>query len=248
MNWNENAGYRAIFIAGNEAFDQGQTSFASVLPRLKGKSITVNTVYCRWYKAKPEEDALWRFSAELASGNYSMIDHNRKMADLKTPYDTQFRELNRRMNDSFVWYGKDAAKHMKNQIEQDKNARKMSNSAFASRMSSKIGHLYKHVHSDLVDAIQHGHLSMKTMPEKLMPENVRAMPPSERTEYLIGKIADREQVRREMATLISQRDAWIRANGHNANENSAGETWGDALRTAVRLQLKERGFEVPDAS
>ena len=247
LNWNADAGYRAIFIAGNEAFDQGQTSFASVLPRLKEKSITVNTVYCRWNKAKPEEDALWKYSAELASGNYSMIDHNRKMTDLKTPYDAKFRELNRRMNESFVWYGKNASKHMKNQIEQDKNASKMSNSAFASRMSSKIGHLYKHVHSDLVDAVQHGHLNMETMPEKLMPENIRAMSANERMKYLNSKIADREKVRRDMATLISKRQSWIHANTRGSS-TTKGETWGEALQSAVRFQLKQSGFEVNNNS
>ena len=244
LNWNQDAGYRAIFIAGNEAFDQGQTSFASVLPRLNEKSIAVNTIYCRWNKAKPNEDSLWKISAELASGSYAMIDHNKKMTDLKTPYDSQFRELNRRMNESFIWYGENASKHMTNQIEQDKNAKKMSNSAFASRMSSKIGHLYKHVHSDLVDAVQHGQLTLETMSTELMPENLRKMTSEQRMEFLKRKIADRESVRREMATLIAKREAWIRNN--SSSSEPASETWGDALRTAVRIQLQKSGFEVRD--
>ena len=246
LNWSEDAGYKAVFIAGNEAFDQGQTSFASVIPRLREQQIKVNTIYCRWKDAKKREDALWQYAAQLASGTYAMINHNRKMEDLSTPYDDQFRSLNRRMNDSFVWYGKNANKHMKNQIEQDKNADKMSNAAFASRMSSKIGHLYKHVHSDLVDALQHNQLKMDSMPEKLMPENIRAMKPAERMSFLKQKISEREQVRREMATLISQRDAWIRANAPASQ--STGDTWGDALRSAVRTQLKSAGFEIRDAS
>ena len=239
LQWNPQAGYRAIFIAGNEAFDQGKTSFGSTLPRLMQKNIKVNTIYCRWNKAKPGEDVLWKYAANIGSGAYSMINHNRKMTELKTPYDAEFRTLNKRMNESFVWYGKDAQKHMKNQIAQDANARKMSNSAFAARMSAKIGHLYKHVHSDLVDALQHGHLKAESMPESLMPSNLRKMSAKDRMVYLKSKIADREKVRRDMATVISKRNAWIAA---NSKTDEAKDTWGAALLTAVKGQLKESGF------
>lgn len=242
LDWSKDAGYRAIFIAGNEAFDQGETSFASVLPRLQEKDIIVNTIYCKWKDAKKREDALWNYSAQLASGSYAMIDHNRKMANLETPYDSEFRMLNRRMNESFVWYGKNGKKHAKNQADQDRNSQQMSNSAFASRMSSKIGHLYKHVHSDLVDAVQHGQIQLDSMPEKLMPESLKAMTSDERKAFMALKISDREQVRREMATLISKRNAWIASSAPKSASDS--ETWGNVLRSAIRKQLSAAGFQV----
>ena len=250
LNWNPTAAYRAIFIAGNEAFDQGETTFASVLPRLSQQNILVNTIYCKWKKAKPTEPAQWSYAANFAAGSYAMIDHNKSVREPMTPFDDEFRKLNRRMNESFIWYGKDSKQHRSNQIAQDKNAQRMSNSTFAKRMSAKIGHLYKHVHSDLVDAIQHGQIDLKKMPVKKMPESLQKMSAENREKFVKSKIAERELVRREMATLIGKRQAWLNkkmsesiratvgSNGAKLNTDS----WGDAFASAIAEQLRDAGF------
>ena len=240
LQWNPSAAYKTVFIAGNESFDQGNTSFASVFPRLSEKSILLNTVYCQWKKAEPDEDVRWELSARLGGGTYLAIDHNHNVRDMETPFDGQFRELNRRMNDSFVWYGPDGDKHRRNQLRQDKNAEKMSATAMASRMSSKIGHLYHHVHSDLVDAMQHDVVDMATLPESKMPERLRQMTAEERAEYMEEKIAQREQVRREMATLIAKRNRWLQ---QQPGQDGSRQSWGSALEQAIAQQLADRGFD-----
>ncbi len=242
LKWDPNAAYRAVFIAGNESFEQGQTTFGSTLGRLSSKNIVVNTIYCKWKKAKKGEADQWRIAAQLADGQSGRINHNHHVSSRATPYDSEFRNLNKRMNDSFVWYGSSAKKHRMNQIAQDKNASSISNAAFAKRMSAKVGHLYKHVHSDLVDAIQHGHVKMESMPESKMPENLREMSKQERMDYLNSKIEEREKVRREMATLIAKREKWLQAN-HSAGSQFTAETWGFAFVDAIKTQLASRGFQ-----
>lgn len=244
LNWSKDAGFRAIFLAGNESFDQGNTSFASVLPRLSEKSIRVNTIYCKWSGAKSGEKDIWQFGAQLADGRFAQIDHNQHMVKGETPFDEEFRSLNRRMNDTFVWFGPKAQQHMRNQIQQDQNAKKMSNQVFAERMATKIGHLYKHTHSDLVDAVQHGQARLSNMPEDKMPEKIRSMKADERKRYIESKISARETVRREMATLIAKRNNWIHKKMSTDITSTQSDTWGAALIASVREQLADSGFKM----
>lgn len=244
LGWDTAAStYRAVFIAGNEPFDQGPVTVGSSLPALAERGIALNTIYCEWKKAEDNEDVLWAASAELAGGLTFRIDHNHQLADLETPYDSRFRELNRRMNETFVWFGKNADKAMRNQIEQDENAASLSTRAFAARMSAKIGHLYRHVHSDLVDAVQHGKMDLAKMRDGQWPTAMRAMPMPERIQAVRDAMARREQVRREMATVISQRHAWLARRSSGGSDATNGAlTWGDAFLAAIRAQAGELGY------
>lgn len=246
LEWKTDAAYQAIFIAGNEPFDQGETQFASVLPRLAEKGIPVNSIYCRWKDAKPDEDRQWDLASQRSGGVFGAIDHNHQLAMTETPFDGEFRVLNKRMNETFLWYGKDAEKSRRNQLEQDRNSQKMSNDVFAQRMSAKIGHLYRHDHADLVDAVHHGSVDLSQMSEDEMPATLRAMATSERAAHVTKMIESRERVRREMASLIAKRHEWLK--GKMSEQLTEGEddpaTWGDAFVKAIRQQLIQRGFEL----
>ena len=126
---------------------------------------------------------------------------------MKTPFDSQMRELNEQMNQTFVWYGDESHHVSENQKNQDANAAEMSDHAFAARMSAKIGHLYHHAHHDLVDALDHGTVDLATMPEAKMPSLLQKMSPEARMPFLEEKIAERDRVRRQMADVISKRHA-----------------------------------------
>ncbi|MEO0478221.1 MAG: VWA domain-containing protein [Planctomycetota bacterium] len=231
--------YRTILIAGNESFDQGSIPFGGVLPKLQAQDITLNTIYCRWKKAKRGEADRWQSAASDSIGRFLEIDHNLRLPDVATPYDAQFRELNDRMNETFVWYGDQADEARRNQIAQDENAARMSNRAFAGRMAAKVGHLYHHVHSDLVDALQHDHHDLDTMPVELMPPFLQGMSNEERRAFMDERIGARERVRREMADLVTRRHRYLR---EQANSDEQAPSWGSGFVAAIREQASAKGF------
>lgn len=243
--------YKAVFIAGNESFDQGTVPFGDALSRALSGSILINSIYCfdKKYSEATQGMEQWESAANLTGGMYFQIDHNHHFPSMMTPYDARMRELNRKMNETFVWYGKNANKAAKNQKNQDRNAAKMSDDAFAARMSAKIGHLYHHVHDDLIDAVSHGVVDLDRMPVDEMPETIQSMTAESRSEYVQNKIAERNRVRREMAEVISKRHAFLQRKMSEQIGETSGQpqVLGDALIEAVRRQATQRGFEFSDA-
>lgn len=243
LSWSEQPGvYRAIFLAGNEYFDQGSITFGESLPMLKNRRIFVNTIYCG---TKYEGRDQWEKAASIAGGQASFIDHNHHLPKVATPYDGKMRELNREMNETFVWFGNGADKAATNQSRQDRNADKMSDNAFAARMSAKIGHLYHHVDHDLVDAMQRGKAKLGTMPEAKMPTVLQDLSPSDREDYMETMIAKRESVRRRMADTLSLRHQFLE---RELQKQGTGKVvWGEALRKSIREQASSLGYRFSES-
>ena len=237
--------YQAIFIAGNESFDQGNVTFGKGLPKALSKSVVINSIYCdnndKFVANKPQ----WQAAAQLADGMFFNINHNHHLPEMKTPYDSKMRDLNKKMNSTFVWYGPGGQKAATNQKAQDDNARKMSDHAFAARMSTKIGHLYHHAHHDLIDALAHGKVDLTKMRPAQMPENLRAMSPDQRKAFLNGKTVERNQIRRQMADVISKRHSFIQKtmSDQPGIKGQNMTVLGDALVNAVRRQAIAKGFQ-----
>jgi len=242
LEWSEDSNvYKAIFIAGNESFDQGKVGFGELLSWIDDKSLVVNTIYCG---AKQKGDAQWRSAAGLTGGLFAKIDHNHHLPEMETPYDVKMRELNRRMNETFVWFGDGGEKAAVNQRKQDANAANLSDHAFAARMSAKIGHLYHHVHHDLVDAIEHGKADLANMSEEQMPPLMAKMSAEERIQLIEKKTMERQTVRREMADVVASRHRFLEAKMKVGQKQADDEALvlGDALVVAIREQAKSRGY------
>lgn len=245
LSWSEGSNvYKAIFIAGNESFQQGDVTFASTLPTLQEQGVVVNTIFCQ--SKKYREDDVWKQAAEVSGGRYSLINHNHHLPDIATPMDERLVKLNEEMNETFVWYGSEASKASSNQKQQDANARKLSAHAFAARMSSKIGHLYHHVDHDLIDAVQHGKFSLGSMPVEKMPETLQKMSADERTAFLDQMTTARQSLRRRMADVISLRHNYLMARLSDGDGDQP-VVLGDALTDVIKAQAGARGFQFEKA-
>jgi hypothetical protein len=215
-----------------------------LLPVTRARSIVVNAVYCG---SKYKDDDQWRVAAELAGGSFAKIDHNHHLPQMKTPLDSRMRELNRRMNETFMWYGPGADKAAANQEQQDRNAANMSDTAFAARMSTKIGHLYHHVDHDLVDAMRHGKVDPARMPESLMPQSLKSMTPEQRVEHVAEMTKQRQSIRRQMADVIAQRHRYLESRmSETIGRNRGPLVLGDALVQTIREQVRDKGYVFSD--
>ena len=192
----------------------------------------------------------WEAAAKLTGGMYFQIDHNHHLPEMETPFDSRMRELNKEMNGTFVWHGEGSQHSARNQQVQDDNAAKMSDHAFAARMSAKIGHLYHHAHHDLIDAIKHGKVDLATMPEAKMPEALQKMTPEQRASFVEDKLAARDGIRRQMADVIAKRHTFLQRKMAEelGKEARAMTVLGDALVNAVRSQAIRKGFEFDQES
>lgn len=104
LNWDGNEkSMKLIYIAGNEAFDQGKINYREVISKAKGRNIYTNTIFC----GSREEgiQTYWQNGADLGDGKFFNIDSNRKVIYIETPYDVKISQYNSDLNNTYISYG-----------------------------------------------------------------------------------------------------------------------------------------------
>lgn len=143
---------RLLFIAGNEGFDQGPVSFQRICRKAKDQGIVVNTIFCG--ESLQGIQMGWQQGALIAGGHYANIDHNLATDFIETPYDEEISQLNIRLNNTYIPFGKLGLNKQQNQQAQDANAFSYSLANAASRACFKASSNYVNTSWDLVDAFE----------------------------------------------------------------------------------------------
>ncbi|NND62515.1 MAG: VWA domain-containing protein, partial [Flavobacteriaceae bacterium] len=151
LDWGNDADdLKMIFIAGNEPFTQGKVDYRDAGNSAKEKNVVVNTIFCGDYKHGISSK--WKDGAKITYGDYLAINHDQKTVHIASPYDDLILQLNIRLNNTYVPYGRRGKMKMEVQAAQDRNASSYSKENAVSRTVSKGSHLYKNSSWDLVDA------------------------------------------------------------------------------------------------
>ncbi len=232
---------RAIFIAGNEPFTQGPVPFARAIDAAKRRGIVVNTIH-----AGPQEQGVagqWLAGAQLAGGHFLAIDADRKTVHIPAPQDDQLAELNRKLNETYVPFGKGGPEAKERQVAQDERSRDISGALLAKRAAAKASSYYDGATSswDLVSAVEQGTVKLEELKESELPEPLRQLPPVERAPALRQKKQERLALQKQIQKLGAERDAHV-ASERLKQASDGAESLDDALIGSVVEQGKRKGF------
>ena len=111
---------KMIFIAGNESFTQGEVPYRAACSMAKEKNVIVNTIFCGNFSEGVESG--WKTGAVITGGSYMSIEQNNRTVYIPTPYDEKIEAMNERLNNTYVFYGKEGSARKQLQSLQDKNA------------------------------------------------------------------------------------------------------------------------------
>jgi len=93
LDWSkEPNGYKAIFIAGNEPFTQGEVDYHKSCKQAIEKGIVVNTIHCGTRQEGIQGG--WQNGAQLAEGEFLNIDQDRATVEIDCPQDKVIIKLN----------------------------------------------------------------------------------------------------------------------------------------------------------
>ena len=237
LNWSKNKDdFRAIFIAGNEPFNQGSVDFRETVREALSQDVLVNTIYCGSVESR--ERNLWREGAYLAGGSHFNIDQNYKATFIESPYDREIAELNVKLNETYIPYGESGTRGMMRQQEQDLN----SGQQIVTRGYSKVSNYYKNAAWDLVDALDEGVVRLEDLREEILPEIMQGMTLAEKYEYLAAKRTERKRLQVKIRELYQLRDEYIEQ--QRAELNQQPNTLNSVMIEALRKQLAAKGFEL----
>lgn len=243
LDWSGNQRvYRAIFIAGNEPFTQGNIDYRSSCAEALNKGIVINTIHCGTERVG--RDGKWDDGARVGEGKFLNIDQDRASVVIDTPHDAELSRLSAELNKTYVAYGAMGGAGQMRQEAMDKRATTQPSVA-AERAVAKSSSNYSNAGWDMVDALREGKLSrdrIATMDAKELPEPMRAMSVEQREAYVKEQATNREAIQKQIGELNAKRVAYIEAEQKKASP-SGPDTLDTAVVKAVREQLEAKGFK-----
>jgi hypothetical protein len=225
-----------IFIAGNEAFTQGNDSYKNVIADAVEKDITVNTIFCGDYQNGIS--GKWQDAAKLGKGEYLTINQNKHIVHVSTPYDDIIIQLNKKLNKTYIRYGSTGSKKMVLQAAQDKNAYEMAEEVVVTRAVSKSTKTYNNASWDLVDAKKEKGFDISKVDKSSLPKELQHKSSSELKKYVADKEKERNAIQNEIQKANKQRLKYI-ANHKNKDDKDELES---VMINAIKNQAKKKNY------
>ncbi len=243
LNWDGNEkSMKLIYIAGNEAFDQGKINYKDVVSKAKGKNIYTNTIFC----GSREEgiQTFWQNGASLGGGKYFNIDSDRKVLYIETPYDIRISECNAKLNDTYIYYGNHGSEYQLKQITQDKNAEAQSASNLVERAVAKSKkNAYKNDHWDLVDKAEKDAGFIANVKESELPAELKGKSKEEIQKTIAAKSAARDKIQKEIEELSKKRQTYIDSEMKKRGTNDSDDL-GKAIESSIVELAKKNGYSL----
>lgn len=241
LKWDGNEkSMKLIYIAGNEAFDQGKINYKETISGAKKKNIYTNTIFCG---SRDEGiQTFWQNGASLGDGKFFNIDSDRKVIYIETPYDVKISQYNSKLNDTYISYGSRGSEMKSKQTTQDSNAEMQSASNAVERAVSKSKkNAYKNDHWDLVDKVEKDKSYISSIREEELPSELKGKSKDEINKIVAQKSADRDKIQKEIEVLAKQRQNFIDSEMKKRG-NSDGDDLGKAIEKSILELGKKNGY------
>ena len=238
LDWDRNPEtLKMIFIAGNEPFNQGSVDYTASCRKSVNRDITVNTIFCGDHREGISTN--WQHGAYLGHGRYMNINSDYAQRYIYAPQDDRIEELNRKLNETYLGYGKAGREKKEMQAMQDSNASQLSMGSFLERAKVKSSPSYSNSSWDIVDAYSEGEINLEEMDTDELPPEIAGLSDSEKKEYVEKLKAERKNIQDEIAKLSAERDEYVKK---EREKELTENTLDTAIIDTVREAVKEKGF------
>jgi len=239
LDWSgDDADLRVIFIAGNEPFTQGRVNYKNACALANEKNVIVNTIFCGDFETGISSQ--WKNGADLTQGSYMSINHNSMTTYISSPFDEDIAKLNDRLNNTYLYYGKEGEKFKGNQLMQDKNAEVYGKGNKMERTISKSSSFYINESWDLVDASKQQSFELSKIKEEDLPMELRRMDLAQRESTIQEKSKERELIKKQIIELNQLRIKYLASQTDQKADNNSLDA---AMLKAIRAQATKKGFE-----
>lgn len=244
LDWsNDRRAYKAIFIAGNEPFTQGNVDYKSACASAIARGVVVNTIHCG-----PEDvgrQGQWTDGAKRGEGRSMNIDQDRAHVAIVAPQDEEINRLSVELNVTYIPYGKEGEVASRRQVAQDQLATENAMAgASVERAVAKSSRQYDNARWDLVDAERDGKVDLDKLDAKDLPEAMQTLAPRERRAYVEQQGAKRAEIQAKIKALNEDRVKYVAVKEMETTTATGTDTLDSAIVKAVREQIAEKGFEM----
>ena len=244
LGWDSSAAsYKVIFIAGNEDFMQGRVPYEEACALAQKKGVIVNTIYCG--PRNRGIDERWDLGNKCGGGSYTHINHNLKLEDDPTPYDSTLLTLNSQFNATYLPYGPRGARAYAQQAEVDQLNFGMSRKVAARRVAVKSqSKLYHNGDWDLVDAVERDSSFLSRVDRSHLPDSLKSKSPQQLKQLVQAKKAQRVQLQQQINRVQQQRDQFLVEERTPATGSPELSTLETEIEKIIKQQVRRFGMVI----
>ena len=250
MSWSRDQGtYRVVFLVGDAPphMDyQDDVKYPQIVAAAAAKGIVVNTIQCGGLS---DTVAPWQHIATLGHGRYFTVEQAGSAVAVETPFDARIATLAAELDSTRLYYGSaDERAAMEAKVEATTRLNEEASVTARARRgafnvtSAGAGNLLGD--RELVDDVASGRIDVIAVPPAQLPASVAALPVEEQRQLLADTAEKREELKRQIADLAAQRDAYIEKQVEA--DGGAEASLDQQIYEAVREQAAPLGIEYED--
>lgn len=237
---------KIIVLIGNGDVTTGKTDIDIVMDKIVANNIIVNAVYCT---VPGEKKAIkgWERIALKGRGKVATISVKNRYFDRLNGFDIQkFRTLNRKFNNTYLYYGKTGKQRYRFLQEADNAAYISNTEGYRYRALYKISDYYQKKNDswDLVDLYQKNPAGIQTLDRLLLNDSCKKFNTEQLKNYIITKKYERKKVSALISEMITNKELKDRADGIKIPRNMP--TLDNVSLKLFRDLLKANGCECPN--
>ncbi len=237
LEWGTNKNdLKLVFIAGNEPFTQGSIHYKDAAVLANEQDVVVNTIFCGNYQTGIH--GKWQDGARLTNGDYMAINQNETIVHIASPYDQEIIILNKKLNDTYIFYGSEGRSKIRVQAMQDANAAELNEVVEVKRAVSKSSRVYKNSSWDLVDAEKEKGFSYDKVNKKNLPKELQGKSTAEIKKHVAKQRLKRKEIQAKIYELNTKRNKYVAQKQQAANVKSLDK----AMITAIKKQANRKKY------
>ncbi|MDR0247938.1 MAG: VWA domain-containing protein [Burkholderiales bacterium] len=232
---------RILFLVGDAPphMDYKQDrKYPEVIGEAVKKGIIVNAVQAGNMASTRK---VWKEIASLGRGDYLDIPQDGgRVTVIVTPYDEEILIIQRKLNLTIIPYGSLVRQR---EVENRAAMPTMTPAPVAADMvsfvsKSRKGEAVVTGDGDLVVDVQEGRKKLAEVPKSELPENMQKMSAGEQAAYLDTKAGERKELARQLAALVSKRDAFIFEQEKAAPPSPSEKSFDTGVKETLKKQMK----------
>lgn len=233
LKWsNKKSDLRLIFVAGNEAFNQGPVPYLGIIHVAAKKGILVNTIFCGQHQQGV--DLLWKSASKEGRGEYHAIFQDSVSPVVSTPYDAKLRELNTQLNATYVPYGPEGRLQYERMLRFDQHAEMLGGRMLCNRLQFKCMSSFFHPDWDYIDACREKPELLKNMSDLQLPLLLKGMNEEERSVFFRKKMEQRDLLRDTMMGYAERMEEYLPKQNNRLLQ--------EVMWSTILEQARKKGF------
>jgi hypothetical protein len=218
ISWSKDpAAKKIIFLVGNGEVTLGPDDVDKAVDNLVAENIQLNTIYCT---APGEQKAIlgWQQIAVRGGGTMSTMSIRNFYFDSLGGFNIKkLRYLNRKLNNTYLFYGNGGRLRWKMLQEEDNHVYVTNTEGYRYRSLFKISGDYQNKNHiwDLVDLYAKNRAEVFKIDRKLLNDTCKQMTKDQLRKYIVYKKYERKKLTSLIGELVAEKEKTDRENGIN---------------------------------